>query len=432
MIFHTLQRRVTAAVAATLVFATVTAFGVDAASDAPDDLATVVESVGSQAQVGTSDQAVFERSERIQRGDTLPALFARLGVQDAAALRFAQTQRAAAELTRPQPGRTLAVETDAEGRLLRLDYTPDVEAAARGERRVVLQRANERFVVRQESVNVVRAANMRAAEIRGPFFAAIDAAGIPESVALQLAEIFGRQVDFHRGVRAGDRLRVVYETLHLEGSLDAPRPGRILAVEFVNGARVHRAMWFERANDGRGEYFGFDGRSLRQGFLRSPLEFSRITSGFSQARVHPVFHDVRAHKGIDYAAPVGTKVRSVGDGTVSFAGTQRGYGNVVVVQHQNEISTLYAHLEGFAAGLRPGQRVQAGEVLGAVGMTGYTTGPHLHFEYRVRGEHVDPLSLDLPSAQPLDAAAKARYEQALSQVRHRLALLEAVRVARFE
>jgi murein DD-endopeptidase MepM/ murein hydrolase activator NlpD len=272
---------------------------------------------------------------------------------------------------------------------------------------------------------------MRAAEVSTTLFAAIDAAGIPDEVVEQVAEIFGHKIDFWRQVRRGAQLRVVYETVQLEGSLEAPRAGRVLAAEFVSGGRRHQALWFERGG-GRGEYFGFDGKSLRQGFLQAPLEYTRISSGFSLERMHPVWNDLRAHKGIDYAAPIGTKVRTVGDGVVDFIGQQRGYGNVVVVRHDNDVTTLYAHLNDFAPQLQLGQTVRQGDLIGEVGVTGWATGPHLHFEFRVKGEHVDPQTVDLPGVRPLDGAERERYQQALAEVRHRLGLLDTLRVARFE
>ena len=201
-------------------------------------------------------------------------------------------------------------------------------------------------------------------------------------------------------MRKGDRFSVVYETLTHQGK--PVRTGRILAAEFVNNGNTYRAFWY--GSDSSGGYYTADGKNIRKAFLRSPLEFSRITSGFTTARFHPVLQTWRAHKGIDFGAPTGTKIRATADGVVEFAGRQNGYGNVVILRHQNAYTTLYGHMSGFASGLRKGQRVSQSEVIGYVGATGLASGPHLHYEFRINGIHQNPMTIAMPSAPPLTTA----------------------------
>ncbi len=228
---------------------------------------------------------------------------------------------------------------------------------------------------------------MGSGTIRSSLFAATDDADIPDAVAVQIAEIFSGDIDFHRSLRKGDRFSVVYEVLEADG--EPLRTGRVLSAEFVNNGKSYQAMWFQEPGS-KGGYYTLDGNSLRRAYLTSPMEFSRVTSGFKM-RFHPILQKWRAHLGVDYAAPTGTSVRSVGDGVVAFAGVQNGFGNVVILRHANHHETVYAHLSRI--GVRAGQRVSQGDHIGAVGATGWATGPHLHFEFRVNGVHQNPLTV---------------------------------------
>jgi murein DD-endopeptidase MepM/ murein hydrolase activator NlpD len=253
--------------------------------------------------------------------------------------------------------------------------------------------------------------------IKSSLFAASDEARVPDAIAIQMAEIFAADIDMHRELRRGDTFSVVYESMTADGEAVGwgPSTGRVLGAEFVNAGKTHQAVWY-RASDGRGAYFDLAGQSKKRAFLVSPMEFSRVTSGFAM-RFHPIHQTWRRHLGVDYAAPTGTPVRSVGDGVVEFAGRQGGYGNVVKIKHSNDRSTLFAHLSRID--VRPGQRIEQGARVGAVGSTGWSTGPHLHFEFRVNGEHQDPLriaksseSLTLPAASKAEFAALARSLEA--------------------
>jgi murein DD-endopeptidase MepM/ murein hydrolase activator NlpD len=247
--------------------------------------------------------------------------------------------------------------------------------------------------------------SMRSGVIRSSLFAATDAAGIPDPVAIQLAEMFSSSIDFRRDLRQGDRFNVVYESLEADG--ESLRTGRVLSAEFANDGQQHQAVWFEEAGH-KGGYYSFDGQSSRRYYLASPLEFSRVSSGYGM-RFHPITGGRKAHMGVDYAAPTGTPVRTIGDGTVEFAGVQRGYGNVIYVKHRNNQVTVYAHLSRI--GVRKGQRVSQGDFIGAVGTTGASTGPHLHLEFRDNGVHVDPLAIARQSESiPVPAALRQRFE----------------------
>jgi murein DD-endopeptidase MepM/ murein hydrolase activator NlpD len=234
------------------------------------------------------------------------------------------------------------------------------------------------------------------------------------------------ELDFHRDLRRGDTFRVVYEALYAAGEYLGS--GRLLAVEFLNDGRRHEAYWHADGSK-HGGYYALDGRSTRRAFLRSPLEYTRVSSGFSASRLHPVFGYDAAHRGMDYSAPAGTKIRAVAAGVVSFAGWQNGYGNVVELQHDGKHATLYAHLQTITASLRQGAQVAQSDVIGTVGMTGWATGPHLHFELKMHGAQVNPVTAALPGAEPLPPAQLAEFRKAAMPLREQFALLERVGVA---
>lgn len=244
------------------------------------------------------------------------------------------------------------------------------------------------------------------ATIDSSLFQAAADAGLPDAVAFDLADIFQYDIDFVLDIQAGDRFTVVYEELSQDG---VPlRTGNILAAKFVNEGREYRAVRYVDAQ-GHGEFYTPDGKSLRKAFIRAPVQFSRVSSRFNSARKHPILNRIRAHKGVDYAAPVGTPVRAAGEGRVRFAGQQGGYGNVVELEHGSGVVTVYGHLSRFAKNLRRGERVDLGQVIAYVGQTGLATGPHLHYEYRVRGVHKNPQTVPLPDAAPIPGADRDRF-----------------------
>lgn len=364
----------------------------------------------------------YWREERIQRGDTIVTLLSRLGVEDPDSVDFLRTLRSARTLHQLVPGRTVRALATAEGRLLALRYQT-------GGTVLSVQRRDGGFQVAEEPAEFERRVLMKSGEIRSSLFAATDAAGLSDAVAIQVADIFSTDIDFHRDLRRGDRFTVVYEMLYDQG--EPVRSGRLLAAEFVNQGRTLQAVYFDHA-EGRGGYYTPDGKNIRKAFLRSPLEFSRISSGFSM-RFHPVLKQWRAHRGIDYAAPTGTRVKATGDGIVEFAGMhQGGYGNLVVLRHQSRYTTWYGHLSGFAKGVRKGARVAQGDLIGYVGATGLATGPHLHYEFRINDVHQNPLRVVLPSAPPITPDQKAAFDAATAPLAQRLQFLRGTDLARLD
>lgn len=362
----------------------------------------------------------FWREERIQRGDTIGSLLARLQVDDPKASAYLRTARHVRSLYQLVPGRTVRAITTDNGELVSLRYLN-----GDGMELVVRKRGDD-FFAREQPLATEQRLLMSSGEIRTSLFAATDAAGLSDGVALQLTDVFSSEVDFHRDLRPGDRFAVVFEAFYSNGEL--VRTGRIVAAEFTNAGRTYRAIYFQDAQ-GRGGYYTPEGKNLRKTFLRSPLEFSRISSGFSTSRFHPVLNTWRAHKGVDYAAPRGTRVKVTADGYVQFVGQHGGYGNLIVVRHNNAYSTAYGHLSAFGKGLHAGQRVNQGDVIGFVGMTGLATGPHLHYEFRVNGAHQNPLRLAVPPGPPITAELRIAFEESLRPLLEQLELIRGMNLA---
>jgi len=323
----------------------------------------------------------YRREERFQRGDTLAAFLLRLGIADAHVEKLKRVRA----LQQLRPGMLIAAEVGADGAPLYLSFLSGRDVVRIGG-------AAEGYRASTEPAEFEARTVMKSGVIRSSLFAATDAADIPDSVGMQLADVFGGDIDFHRDLRRGDRFEVVYELYHFSGR--PVRAGRVLAAQFTSQGKTFRAVYY------RGGYYAEDGQNLRKQFLRSPLEFSRVSSGFGM-RLHPLHKSWMAHKGIDYAAPVGTRVRAAGNGFVEFAGEKGGYGNVVILRHSGQYSTVYAHLSRIA--VRRGQRVEQNDTVGFVGQTGWATGPHLHYEFRVAGVARNPFSIAMPAAAPVAA-----------------------------
>ena len=366
------------------------------------------------------------RSDITRGTDTAESLLSRLGVRDAGASAFMRSDATARLLLAGRGGKMVQAQTDAEGNLRELiaRFPSDrPELAKTHFTRLTLSRIDGRWLARLQSVPFGSQLRLGSGTIRSTLFAATDESGLPDAVAGQIAEIFATDIDFHRELRRGDTFSVVYESLTADGEPVAwnEGAGRVSAAEFVNGGKSYHAVWFAAAG-GRGAYYDVDGRSKRRAFLASPMEFSRMTSGFA-LRFHPLMQSWRQHNGVDYSAPAGTPVRSVGDGMVEFAGRRNGYGNVIEVQHSSGRSTLYAHLSRID--VRKGQRVDQGQRVGTVGSTGWATGPHLHFEFRVAGQHQDPLRVAKASETlALDAGARQRFAQIVHSVQAKLEVAE--------
>jgi murein DD-endopeptidase MepM/ murein hydrolase activator NlpD len=386
---------------------------------------TIVESLALPiAAVVTASIEPFAHEERFERGDTFASLLARLGVDSADAAQLVRQHGKSKPLRSLRPGMTVHAETSDNGALMRLRFVSPGRDAVLG-----FEREGDGFRVIDEPAQVSRQVVLKSGEIRSSLFAAADDAGLPDSITMQIAEIFSGDIDFHRDLRKGDRFAVAYEAFHHNGR--ALKSGRVLAAEFVNNKRIFRAVWFDDVEEGRGGYFAPDGKNLRKAFLRSPLEFSRVTSGFAM-RFHPLLKEWRAHKGVDYGAPTGTRVRATADGVVELAGRQDGYGNVVILRHHGGVTTLYAHLNGFAGEARKGARVAQGDTIGFVGATGWATGPHLHYEFRVNNEHRNPLTVAMPAAEPVPAVRLPAFLDAAKQLTEKLGLVADTRVAALE
>ena len=362
--------------------------------------------------------AAYVREARYQRGETLAALLSRLGLDDGEAGRLVKL----GTLRLLRPGITVTAEVAADGQLVSLRYLNGRETV----RSIVP--AEGKFRVVDQPAQFETSKLVRSAEIRSSLFGAADAADIPDGVAIQLADVFGGDIDFYRDLRKGDRFSVVYEMHYLGGR--PVRAGRVIAAEFVNKGKSFRAVYYVDAH-GRGGYYAPDGQSLRKAFLRAPLEFTRISSRFGM-RQHPFLHSWRKHTGVDYAAPEGTRVRATADGVVEFAGRKGGYGNAIILRHNGQYSTLYGHLRGFARGIHRGLRVEQGDIIGYVGQTGWATGPHLHYEFRIAGVARNPLAISLPAAVPVAQRELPAFRRYATPLVAQLDLLAASTVALLE
>lgn len=400
--------------------------------NSPVDSALVNSEVVVEAvELNLADQGIYTfdplvAEERIRRGDTLVGLLERMGVNTAGLGSFLGQDKVARNLVNLRAGRVLTVQQTADGELQWLRYKNGIDEES--QESILIQKINGEFTAKLETVNFEKQIVFRSGRIESSLFAAADKAGMPDSVAIQLTEIFGSDIDFHRELQKGDEFKVVYEDLTLEGR--SARSGRVLAVEFVNNNKPYKAYWFTPTGNRAAGYYNEDGRSLKKTFLRSPLAFSRISSGFTPRRFHPIQQRWKAHNGVDYAAPTGTPIMATASGTVKFSGWQNGYGNFVEIQHHSGYSTAYAHLSRFASGVRVGQKVEQGDVIGYVGATGWATGPHLHYEFRVNRIPKNPLSITVAQAEPLDRNSINEFKRVQLALDRRMELATAQRIAR--
>ncbi|HEX9390015.1 MAG TPA: M23 family metallopeptidase [Usitatibacteraceae bacterium] len=406
------------------VFGVLTAFGV--ASDTQLESVPRHEVIEALALPPFTESLVddeqFRSSERIQRGDTVATLLQRLNVNDNAAFNFLRTTPAARSIFQLRPGRTVQAVTDADGELqsLRYLYSPDqfLEVA----------RQDETFTAQEKKLTPTVETVQRTGTIKSSLYGATDEARIPDAIANEIARIFSTDIDFHIDLRRGDRFSVIYEMLYQDGEF--LRPGRVLSAEFFNRDRKFETFLFTD-EEGHDAYFSADGQNRAKSFLRSPLAFSRISSGFG-GRLHPIFKNWRAHTGTDFAAPRGTPVWATADGTVEYVGVKGGYGNVVEIRHAGSVSTLYGHLSGFANGVRRGTHVSQGQTIAYVGATGWATGPHLHYEFKIAGTQRDPMRIALPKADPLPPKYLAAFRASAAVQGERLTLIRDASFGQFE
>ncbi|PTT87102.1 peptidase M23, partial [Pelomonas sp. HMWF004] len=367
------------------------------------------------------------RAESVRASDTPDSLLKRAGAFDPAAAAFLRADPLARRIFQGRAGKMVHLTADAAGQVQKIVVRfPAEKAEQQGSHftRLSIERDGSAFRARTETAPLQAQVALGSGTIRTSLFAATDDANIPDAIASQMADMFSGDIDFHRELRKGDRFSIVYETLTADGepiTWDGG-VGRLLAGEFTNNGRNYSAVWFKDSASGKSSFYGFDGQSKRRAFLASPMEFSRITSGFAM-RFHPIMQTWRQHNGVDYGAPTGTAVRSVGDGVVEMAGWQNGFGNVVHIRHAGDRTTVYAHLSKID--VKKGQRIEQGQRVGAVGATGWATGPHLHFEFRVGGRHVDPRAIARASeAVTLPNYAKAQFQQTVASVKTQLAVAQ--------
>lgn len=416
---HKLILRWVVALSSIPLLGVVAAFGIVSQQiETPATLRVVLENISlpadSQASTDEVRASVFWRNEYVRRGDKVTDLLQRMNINDAAVRAYFSNAPATASLRQLPVGKSVQVETQADGSFVALRYLD------KSGNPVVIERNAHGFSTYTLPAQMEQHLLLRSGEIESSLFAATDAAGLPESIAYQMTEIFGGGLDFHRDLRKGDKFNVIYEMNYSNG--EPMRPGRILAAEFVNQGTSHKVVYFQGSDGRPGKYYTPEGRSMIRAFLRSPLEYSRVSSGFKLSRFHPVLSKWRKHNGVDYAAPTGTKVRTTADGTIVFAGKQGGYGNVIKIRHAGGYTTVYAHLSRFASALRYGQKVTQGEVIGYVGMTGLVSGPHLHYEFMVNGQHRDPMRVVLPDASPIPSDQKIVFLNTTRELTERLAL----------
>lgn len=404
------------------LFGMVTAYGIAPDTDTRDvPVKTLIENLPLPQLAVPTEQAaqVFHHEERVLSGETLGALLNRLGVspQDSALL---MSQSAAQVGRSMRSGQRIQADVSENGELLELRMTASDGTLNR------ISRQADGFVLDQPDAALESRIVMRSGRIESSLFAATDAASLPDSVAVKMADIFGTQLDFRTDLRKGDTFSVIYEMDYRNG--EPTGTGKILSAEYVNAGKSYRAVLY-RTPAGREEYYNPNGESLSKGFLRSPLEFSRITSSFSNSRKHPVYGFHRRHTGTDFGAPTGARVKAVGDAVVSFVGRKGGYGNLVILRHRNGYETYYAHLNGFAKGIRRGTAVDQGQIIGYVGSTGTATGPHLHYEVRIGGKPYNPVTVKLPGSPPLPVAQRARFNEQTAVWTQRLDQLRGTNLA---
>ncbi|MBN8767509.1 MAG: peptidoglycan DD-metalloendopeptidase family protein [Thiobacillus sp.] len=385
------------------LFGVVAAFGL-APDTSTTDIApeTVIEAIALPSLADAANAGTFERETVIQSGDTITSALGRLKIDALEIQRLLATDAVRQLAASLRAGKRIQATTSPDGQLLSIRF----------ERRdgpvLTILHQGDSYIAQEDSDQIETRVVMRAGHIVSSLYGATDSAGIPDKIADKMADTFSTTLDFREDLRRGDTFSVIYTVKYRNG--EPVSTGELLAAEFVNAGKVHRAVLYRDAS-GHESYYTPEGQSLKKGFLRSPLEFSRVTSNFSSARKHPVLGYTRAHTGVDLGAPTGTRVKATGDATVEFAGRKGGYGNLVILRHQNGYETYYGHLSAFAPGMRRGRAVSQGEIIAYVGATGIATGPHLHYEVRIAGTPYNPLTVKLPGSPSLAAAQRGRFLQ---------------------
>ena len=377
--------------------------------------AVVVPTLATQAEALDLRELKLLRSDITRSTDTPENLLRRLGVVDPQAAQFMRTHPQVREAL-SRAGRSVSAEATHSQQLTQLVVRWLRNETDAQFQRLTVVRSAIGLSARLETAPMNASIRVSGGTVSSSLFAASDEARLPDAIVNQLTEIFSSQIDFHRTLRKGARFGVVYEVLEADG--EPVRTGKVLSAEFVNGDKLYQAVWFQEPGKS-GSYYGLDGKSLKRAYLAAPVAYSRKTSGMGM-RLHPIFQTRHVHKGVDYAAPSGTPTYTVGDGVVDFAGVQGGYGNMVIVRHANGHSTVYAHLSRIQ--VRKGQSVTQGQVIGNVGSTGWSTGPHLHFEFRINGVYTDPQRvIQQAQSAPISAGARSAFLRQANAARLQLA-----------
>lgn len=353
------------------------------------------------AEVEPQESAAPEwTSVTVSSGDTLSVLFQQVGLSANTLHEVINSSKEAKAFTRLRVGQQIDFKLGEEGQLQGMRSQISTLETIR------IDRDGEQYAFSKDVLEPEVSTRFASGSIDSSLFLAAQNAGLSHNLTMQMANVFGYDVDFAREIRQGDQFEVLFEEKHLDG--ERVGTGNILAARFTNRGKTYTAV---RYTDGNGytSYYRADGTSMRKAFIRTPVEFARISSRFNPGRRHPVLNKIRAHKGVDYAAATGTPIKATGDGRVVHVGRKGGYGNTVVIKHGQTYQTLYAHMSRYASGIRVGSNVNQGQVIGYVGMTGLATGPHLHYEFQVSGRHVDPLSVKLPASDPIPSRERNAF-----------------------
>lgn len=380
------------------------------------DALKAIETPPSDEATAEPESHVVERTIEVSSGDTLSTIFERAGLGYSDVMQVLDVGEQAKRLERIRPGETLVLKLE-DDEFAGLQYDLDADSKLN-----IFREQGDQLVAEIKDLPSQTAMVAAGGMVRGSLYQSAVATGIPPAKVMELAEIFGWKVDFVRDVRNGDEFKLIYEIRERNG--ERLGTGDIIAAEYRNGDRTIQAVRYT-SPDGTSGYYEPDGSSLERGFLRYPVEFSRISSNFNPARLHPIHNTVRPHNGVDLAAPTGTPIRASATGRVTFAGWKHGYGRVVQIRHDETYETRYAHMSGFKGNLSRGESVEKGDVIGYVGMTGAATGPHLHYELRVNGKPYDPTKVALPEANPIPSEHR---EDFLAETRSAMDQLARVRI----
>lgn len=386
--------------------------------DSTDD--TKETAKAAPAPVVEEKKAPGHREVIVAKGDTLSTLFEKVGLPAALVHDVLASDKQAKQFTQLKHGQKLEFELGRDGQLTNLhSKINDVESISlsKNAKSYTFNRITAKPTVRSAYVHGVINSSLSQSAAR---------AGLSHSLTMDMASVFGYDVDFAQDIRQGDEFDVIYEQKVVNGK--AVGNGPILSARFTNRGKTYTAVRYTN-KQGNSSYYTAEGNSMRKAFIRTPVDYARISSRFSMGRKHPILNKIRAHKGVDYAAPRGTPIKAAGDGKVLLAGRRGGYGNTVIIQHGNTYRTLYGHMQGFAKGIKTGGNVKQGQVIGYIGTTGLSTGPHLHYEFQVNGVHVDPLGQKLPMADPIAKSERARFLQQSQPLMARMAQEKATLLA---